>query len=193
MSTIVKRFEPGSLLLPSDVNQMQEDTARSVELYRELVSGSARLDAPAGGGPYLLGAALTGGITAASAAAGLCVFRWDPEWVAESEPVKRTTYLRIRATLLTNATAPAITFTTGLYPVTAAGGAASTVSVTLGSVITGSTVAFASPAKETLGNGHTEDFAAPAAGYYALAVAVSGSAAASSSVAVRAAVQVHEI
>lgn len=192
--TIDKRFANESYLLPSDLNAIQEDTAKNAEIYRHILSATSRLDAPASGGPYLLGASSTGsGIAVTAATAGLAVFYWNPEWVEEKEPVSRKTYWRLRVSLITNATAAAITFTPAVYAVTAAAGAEAAVSVTLGSALTGSTVAFASPAKEKLEHSQTEDFAAPAAGFYALACAVSGSAAAKSSVAIQALLQTHNV
>jgi hypothetical protein len=91
-----------------------------------------------------------------------------------------TTKYRVQASCLTNATAPAITFTVGLYPVSAVAGGAGAVSITLGTVATGSTVVFTTPSSSTRSNGNSGDFAAPAAGYYALGVVASGSQAANS-------------
>ncbi|MGA7539958.1 MAG: hypothetical protein WBW93_14455 [Steroidobacteraceae bacterium] len=194
MPKTVASYANGSYMTPGQVNEIQDDIARQAEVYKELISATSRLDAPASGGPYLLGSGSSGsGVAASNAAAGLSVFYFNPEWVLEKEPVSRSTFLRLRVSLLTNAVAPAITFTAGLYSVTACAGAEATSSITLGSALTGSTVAFASPPKEELKQASTEDFAAPAAGFYALGVAVSGAAAAKSSVAIRALLQVHEV
>jgi hypothetical protein len=91
-----------------------------------------------------------------------------------------TTKYRIRASLLTNATAPAITFTFGLYPITAVAGGANKTKLTKGTVTTGSTVAFATQAKELRAQGVSTEFTAPAAGYYAIGIVLSGTAAVSS-------------
>lgn len=84
----------------------------------------------------------------------------------------RTTKLRVRAQVSTNATQPTITFTFGLYPVTFAG-AADTLVPTLGTVVPGSTVAIASPAASTTTPGNSGDFTFPSDGLYALGVVTS--------------------
>jgi hypothetical protein len=53
-------------------------------------------------------------------------------------PAGRTAQMRVVHTVMTNATAPAITFTAGLYPVTVAGGAG-VITATIGTVVTNST------------------------------------------------------
>lgn len=86
----------------------------------------------------------------------------------------RTQRLRLRALTITNATAPAITFTFGLYPISSSGGAAATLSTTLGAVTAGSTVAVASPSASTQTSSPGSAFAIPANGNYALGVVLSG-------------------
>jgi len=88
-----------------------------------------------------------------------------------------TTKLRMRAVCHVGGTAPAVTLTVGLYPANFT----NTAIQTAGTVVTGSTVAFASPAI----NAHTKTDAAadinvPAAGFYFIGVALSGTTAASS-------------
>lgn len=85
----------------------------------------------------------------------------------------KTQKLRVRAQILTNATQPTITFTFGLYPVTVAGGA-DQITFTLGTVVPGSTVAFASPAASTASQNNSGDFTIPADGVYALGLVTSG-------------------
>ena len=88
----------------------------------------------------------------------------------------RTTKLRLRATVINNTTAPGRTATVGLYPVTAVGGASDTTSVTLGTAVTGSTIAFSSAsmtASSRLQN-VTADFDVPADGMYVLGVNIAG-------------------
>lgn len=85
-----------------------------------------------------------------------------------------TQKLRLRAMVLSNATAPAITFTFGLYPVTVAG-AADLLNITLGTVVSSSTLAIASPSASTVTRGTpTADFTVPADGVYCLGVVTSG-------------------
>ena len=88
----------------------------------------------------------------------------------------RTTKLRLRATVINNTAAPGRTATVGLYPVTAVGGAGDRASVTLGTVVSGSTVAFSSAsmtANSRLQN-VTADFDVPSDGMYALGVNIAG-------------------
>ena len=92
----------------------------------------------------------------------------------------RTLKLRLRAQLYTNATAPAITATFGLFPVSSVAGSTSATAITLGAVTAGSTVAFATPALSTANQGNSGDFAFPADGHYALGVTLSGAPAANS-------------
>jgi hypothetical protein len=89
----------------------------------------------------------------------------------------RTTKLRVRAQVLVNATAPAITFTFGLYPVTVGGGPA-VVAFTAGTVVSGSTTAIASPGASAGSQANSGDFTIPSDGYHALCVALSGDPAA---------------
>lgn len=94
------------------------------------------------------------------------IFYFDPARYASTG---KTLKLDLLAQLFTNVNAPAATFTFGLYPVTAVGGIADQNSITtLGAVIAGSTIAFAAPAANTPGHGESGDFAAPAAGFYAI-------------------------
>jgi hypothetical protein len=155
--------------------------------------GGYRFDAPTAG-TFLLpvGESAAGGtgLAITAAGAGLAVAYLDPGLATANT---RTNYYNISASALVNATAPTVTFTVGLYPVSAVAGAAATLSVTLGTVVAGSTVAFASPALDTLSHATSGDFTAPAAGFYALAVVVSGSAAASSSVAIAARVMNRQV
>lgn len=71
-----------------------------------------------------------------------------------------TTKLRLRAQASTAATAPAITFTFGLYPLTS-GGATTFQAYTLGTVVPGSTVAHVSPGTNGIVRGNSGDFTIP--------------------------------
>lgn len=90
-----------------------------------------------------------------------------------------TQKLRVRAQIACNATAPGMTFTVGLYPLTVAGGA-STLTFTLGTVVSGSTVAFASPSASTISQANSGDLTIPSDGAYAFGVVTSGTTAAGS-------------
>lgn len=94
-----------------------------------------------------------------------------------------TTKLRVRAQVLVNNTAPARTFTFGLYPITSPAGASAIVTFTVGTVVTGSDGAtVASPAANSTNNLTGSDFAIPTAGYYAVGIVLSGALPANSAV-----------
>jgi hypothetical protein len=96
--------------------------------------------------------------------------------------------LRIRAQAVVNGTAPARTITCGLYPVSSATGGTDSIQVTLGTVVAGSTVAFASPSAASLNQGNSGDFTIPADGFYALGFNLAGGVITANS---RVAVNVH--
>lgn len=84
-----------------------------------------------------------------------------------------TQKLRLRAQVSTNATAwSSVTATFGLYPVTFAG-AANTLTVTLGTVVSGSTVAIANPSASSVNQGNSGDFTIPSDGQYCIGVVTS--------------------
>jgi hypothetical protein len=91
-----------------------------------------------------------------------------------------TARLRVKAQLVCNAVAPTGTWTFGLHPVTAVAGAAGGVSYTIGAAVTGSTVAFTTPAASSMNQNASADMAFPAAGYYALGLVTSAAVATSS-------------
>lgn len=189
----IKTFVNGGSLLPGDLNAISEDYEGGFGFKKHLQAANSRLDAPTAG-TYLLGAGTSGvGVAAAGATAGLAAFYLNPADYEESSVNKRTVKLNVQATAITNAVAPAITFTVGLYPVSAAAGAEAVVSLTLGIVTSGSTAAFATPAKETLTQAGSGLFTCPSAGFYALCVVVSGSATAKSSTAIRANLQMSQV
>lgn len=108
----------------------------------------------------------------------------------------KTTKLRIRAQAYVNGIAPGRTFTVGLYPITAVGGAggAEVIQATLGAVLAGSTVPFASPAIGSRSAGASADFAFPGDDHYALGVNLAGGAiTANSVVAICAHLQVRHV
>jgi hypothetical protein len=86
-------------------------------------------------------------------------------------------YLRIRVTGSTNDTAPGVSFTFGLHPVSrsASSGGASACQYVIGTAVSGSTPAtWVTPSSDTTANIVGSDFAIPAAGYYCLGVNNSG-------------------
>lgn len=121
-----------------------------------------------------------------AAASGADVASRAPKFVpyfyfasADYEVAGKTQKLRLRAQIACNATKPTIKFTAGLYPVTVAGGATES-KFTLGTVVSGSTVAINEPAASTISQGNSGDFAIPSDGAYVLGVVVSGTVTAGS-------------
>lgn len=102
-----------------------------------------------------------------------------------------TTTLQLHAAVLANATQPTITFTFGLYPLSVAG-AANALTLTTGTVVSGSTVAIASPSASTVTRGTpATGIALPANGIYALGVATSATLTANNASLLSAQLQLH--
>lgn len=131
-------------------------------------------------------------VQGATSISAMGTFYFDP---ADYAAGSRTVKLRLACSLVTNATAPASTFAMGIYPVTAAGGAASaTCGVTFGTVTSGSTVTFTTPVASTLFQGNSGDFTAPVAGYYGIGLVVSvGTTAANSTEEIHSVLQVRQV
>lgn len=104
-----------------------------------------------------------------------------------------TQKLRVRAQCVTNATAPTVTITFGLYPITASAGASGQLTFTIGAVVSGSTVAFVTPSASTQNQNNSGDFTVPADGYYALGYVGSGTQAANSAVGLTAQLQTRNV
>lgn len=139
------------------------------DVYRLVHKANARGVDLATGTTYILGV----GAFVASAtntASPIDSFYFDN---ADYDTNSLTPMLRLRAQLFTNATAPTSTFTVGLYPVDSVVGNADNQNFTVGTVVSGSTVAFAAPTLSTRNQSVTANFAIPADGYYVLGVAVS--------------------
>lgn len=133
-----------------------------------------------GAGAYLLFAGPSAGATQNVSAQTFATqtFHLDP---ADFAANARTTKLRLKASCIVNAVAPGMTLTPGLYPVNSFSGTASNAPLaTNGTVITGSTVVFTTPAANSVTTATSGDFTFPAAGHYVLLVAASAGAAATS-------------
>lgn len=146
-------------------------------IYRNIQFASGVFPASGGATTVLLSTSPPQAVQAVAAAAGakFSAFYLDPADFAVSG---KTTVLRLRQTIITNATAPAVTFTAGLYPIATWGGAAGVepTIATIGAVVSGSTAAIASPAASAAATPVVStEFTFPAAGWYALGVAQSGS------------------
>lgn len=101
--------------------------------------------------------------------------------------------LRIRAQVMTNAAAPTASFRFALFPVTATAGAASNITYTLGTEVSGSTTTtVTTPAANSQTSVTGSDFSLPSDGMYVLAVVQStATTAASSFTAFTAQLQIH--
>lgn len=101
----------------------------------------------------------------------------------------KTTRLRLEHILFTNTVAPGANFVLGLYPVSAAGGAADLLGITLGSVVT--TVAINAPGASTRNRSVTAEFSLPSDGYYAVVLVTNSVLATNSRVGVNARIQMR--
>lgn len=92
---------------------------------------------------------------------------------ADFTVASKTQKLRLRAQVNTNTVAwSSVTATFGLYPVTFAGGN-DTLTMTLGTVVAGSTVVIANPSASTTNQGNSGDFTIPSDGQYCVGVVLS--------------------
>lgn len=173
------------------------DPSQGYQTYKQVARAYGAQAAP-GSGTYVLtlghvatgaGAFSAGNSNALLNTHGLYI---DPADYAISG---RTTVLRVRASVTNNSVAPATTFTFGLYPISAiAGGSAASPYInTLGTVVSGSTVASASPSASAITTVTGTDFTSPAAGNYALAVNVASSSASNSVVEYSVQLQVRQV
>lgn len=89
----------------------------------------------------------------------------------------KTIKYRILATVLTNAVAPAITFTAGLYSLTVNSGASGSGSTITANALQGTAVSIAAPGAGLLVPASGAEFTAPGAGVYGLAYTASGAVA----------------
>lgn len=176
----VKSFVNGGSLLPADLNSIEADYEYAFSVYRDMFWRGAALVPSTTSGTYmfypgagLLAVSATGTAGSSAARAGTESFYFDP---ADYTANTRTNKLRIRGVCLTNAVAPAMTMTLGLYPVATWGGSSGNfvTPATLGTVTSGSTVAFASPAVSTQTVSLSGDFTMPSAGHYVVAVSIPG-------------------
>jgi hypothetical protein len=196
----IKTFVNGGSLLPGDLDSMEDDYEVAYGTYKVLHTTTIRLDAPAAGTYVFLDGYAGAGLAPSGAQGAEAALYKDPAryWtIASTSGVNpRTVYYNLGVAAITNNTATTVTFTTGLYTVTGTTGAgAAQAGITLNaSPVTGSTVAIATPAaSSTIAGTWSGDFAAPAAGWLALAVVVSAAAAASSSIALRATLTMRQV
>lgn len=93
---------------------------------------------------------------------------------ADFTVASKTQKMRLRAQIAVNGTKASIKFTFGMYPITVSGGS-NEYKITLGTVVSGSTVEINEPTANTISQAVGSDFTIPADGAYALGVVTSGS------------------
>ncbi len=167
-------FTAGTTITSADVNTNFSTHLVGInenfEIYHTILEGGVLIQDTTALTYYLTtSSSLTQTATAASSPACSIYFD-DADYSATGE----TQRLRLRAQFYTNATAPAITYTVGLYPISSVAGGSDQLAFTLGTVESGSTVAFATQSASTLGQNLSGDFSIPDDGHYALGVVSSG-------------------
>jgi hypothetical protein len=112
---------------------------------------------------------------------------------ADYEVGGKTQKLRLRAQIAVNATKPTLKFTLGLYPISSVAGSENNIAVTLGTVVSGSTVEFNEPAASTLTQGNSGDFTIPADGAYVIGLVTSAELTAKSAIVVNGQLQTRSV
>lgn len=121
-------------------------------------------------GTFLFNPAL---VATTASTAGAAAFNLD---ASDYPSGTRSPKLRIMAFSMVNATAPAISYTYGLYPIATSVGGSGINSVTVGAVVASSTCTITTPAANSTNNrAVSSDISFPTAGAYALGVVPSGS------------------
>lgn len=162
--------------------------------YRSLLNASENVGSELAAGTYIVGdgsasTPVASGATANSQGRIVPLLGFAK---ADYEVAGKTQKLRLRAQILTNATKPTIKFTFGLYPVTVAGGA-NVVTVTLGTVVSGSALEFNEPTASTVTFKETSDFTIPSDGAYVLGVVTSAKLTASAAAILGAQLQTRSV
>lgn len=171
----IKTFINAGRLFPKDLNSIQDDYESYFSSWKEVgFYGAYPFGQSVNSGTYFLyqgSPALFGTNPTASPVGGqTVVFYFDP---SDYTSGTRTNKLRLSTSCLTNSNASLVDFTVGLYPVSASGGAAGASTITLGSVVPGTTCLFSSPIINSSKIVISSEITAPAAGFYALACVIS--------------------
>jgi hypothetical protein len=153
-------------------DQLKTEIDARDDNYQTIAIGNGFINPDTAASTAVFGAigALLSTTNTATLGGPVAVYFDDADYTISSKTQK----LRLRAQILTNATQPLITFTFGLYPVSSVAGTADQVALTLGTVTSGSTVAFASPAASTIHQNNSGDFTIPSDGQYVLGIVLSG-------------------
>lgn len=169
-----------STVLNGGVDAANVTGAVFFEQYKRLFTASANCIAAVSTAGTLCGITTatstppTSGSAAGGAAWGCGLFYLT---ASEYAVTGKTTKLLVKAAYGSNATAAGTTITIGAYPVTVAG-AAGQVAFTMGTVVSGSTVALASPSASAFATGTSGDFTLPSDGAYILGFVCTGTPAA---------------
>lgn len=168
--------------------------AAVVDSYYKTVKDVAVQSAGLTAATYVFGAQGNAGISGlvlpSAGLAGLGTFYLDSSMFPSGT---RTPKLRVSANWLTNNVAPAVTYTYGLYQVTATAGGGATNSITLSAVVASSTVTNATPGANIGNFAVSGDISFPTTGHYVLGVVVSGTEATNAAVIHRAALQFRAV
>lgn len=172
----IKTFANAGSFLPSDLNAIQDDYEYAFSRYRRFATAGGGFVSADAAATYLLGVrdSASRATVGVNAFARQFAFRWEPGDLLVGVPNARATKMRLRAAIFTNAVTPDLEqiCTFGLRPITGWGGTSGQgpfVS-TVGAVVTGSSAAHMAPGASQQLVAVSADFAAPAAGWYALAV-----------------------
>lgn len=163
-----------------------------VGVYRTILSGGGNFPSDAAAGTYRLD--FGSGWAASLSASGGTVEPGPPMVYlddADYAIAGRTTKLRLRTQVHTNATSVgAMVISTRLFPVTVAG-AANTLSYTLGTVVSGATAIVTNPPISAITSAVGSDFTFPSDGLYIFCCTTDATMAQNSAMAVTAQLQVH--
>lgn len=117
-------------------------------------------------------------LSGSSATTGPQIWLGDSGWSSQPQDFQvagKTAYGRVRVGALTNSPAPGVTFTWGLYPISALGGTGGSLAVTLGTVVGGSTAAVTASTPDIAIGVESAQFSLPTApAAYLLGCVVSG-------------------
>jgi len=168
-------------------------------VYRAIHSAFGLSAAGMVAGTYILGtnegAAFSTGIAPSGASlvkehsVGASFFYFDD---ADYTVAGKTQKLRLRSQLACNGTKATLKFTFGLYPITVSGGITE-LKITLGTVVSGSTVEINEPAASTVSSGVSSEFTIPADGAYALGCVTGASMTTGSAVLLSAQLQTRNV
>lgn len=173
-----KTFTNGGSLLPGDLDAMEDDYEVGFATYKVLEARAQLLAAGSSGTVFFQQYNNSGGV----GNPGIWLDGNRYWGIASTSTVNpRVVQYNLGVSAWTGSTAVGtVTFTVGLYAVTGSAGGNLTIGA---SPVTGSTVAIANPAANSvIACAYSGDFAAPAAGHYVIAVALSAATAAGSQI-----------